>query len=1405
MERKFTLIEMIISIVVLGILASIVIANVSDMKKDSIRTAVESNTRILQTAVDTYALKNNNQYPVDKEITLTSPQYINIDLLYPKYIKSELDYKRIKEQYYWVDVFGKVWGSTKDAALDITETNDTLEWSIPKGVEGYALYEIKENNATGAVFNKTVKLVNQKVLPSNKNKVQIPLENGDSMYLMSTIDEYGLEAAPVGLNYGGKGQFAPIFRGNGEYEFELSNLETMYWEKFWTIEDKPEGTSITYQFSILKEDGTYGDWVDDFYSLDPSKGLKIKITMKAFENKYPSIYDIRVMYRYKDDPKPEYPQVSIDVPEGGWTMDSWAPFPTISTGGGRQQQSGGQEGSTGGTSGGTTDSPIVCGPGGTVTNIDRTGRILDGGYEAYVTYSFVLPKGQYLSNIKIPDPNVEFNHYVRGMWLEYSKNQNPYVKAKSMSEVPDESCVKVVYNLMQVDNFMFPPLLFPPSITTVSEQPKVLVDPPSYWSVPGSTPKPAGPVGGVPSKPEPTDTVVLDSKWETINTLRFFAHSGDGQITHWVSATMNDVQPANTRIVYRYATSNGYYWSNQVDSISKVSDSRSLVVVAYLQIHKDYISDPAQQEPLVNSIRIVHERGAVDLDTVKPTLAIMPVKDNNMGRDVISDASKIEWKYEAVDPRGLEIVEVEWAGDKRETYPIGMYEVKLRVRNSSNYWSDWVTYRFEVKSEKPVAAITIDNEYIEVDSKVNWQSTTSVDPDGDELTKTEWKDDYKTSYAAPGTYTLQLRVQDAEGNWSDWKERTFTVYGKALLLYRLEAEDPTNTRAYANELSTAGASNSKYLELYTQSHWTGPQQGRIEFTFIGNGINVQYYERLKADIWVDGVKVETVDKTTEQGKFGTYVLRALQQGTHKVSITQIDGSVKSYIDFIEVFGLETTPTISNVYARSISGSGVEGTSNNNSIVASQGTQSKIYYQLDRNAYMTILVKDGSGNIVRTLQSNQLETGGTNKQHFIVWDGKNNVGETVPTANYTVQLQAMGVDKKASSVSSQDFIVTLDNTKPIYRMEAEDSSLAKGNAQALDDTVASRDKVLGLYTLYHWTGPQRGSVKVTFTGTGVDVGYINKANVIINVDGKLHGTINQTLGEGQKDVYSIRGLAQGTHTVDIISQNAVASSVGVVTDYSFIDYIDVYSDVRTPVVSNVATKVLSNGLESSISNSIIVPDKSIQTKTYYTLDKDSYVTIQVKNSGGQVVKTLKSAASENGGTNNQHSVLWDGRNSSGSVVPTGTYTLDMTFEDIYKKTSAQQQVSVYVDNSNPTSKLEGEDGSITKGNAVVVDNAAFSGGKVLRLTSVSHWTGTQYGSLQFTMTGSGVDIVVADKVNAEIYVDGVSKGILKGSVETGNTFVFPIRNLTQGTHTIKIVNRDAVNQYSFFDYFHIYNN
>lgn len=71
MIKRFTVVELLLSIVVLSILASIVIVETKDVRKKSEVTSLDSNVRQVQLVVDAFYMETDNLYPTDKQPTET--------------------------------------------------------------------------------------------------------------------------------------------------------------------------------------------------------------------------------------------------------------------------------------------------------------------------------------------------------------------------------------------------------------------------------------------------------------------------------------------------------------------------------------------------------------------------------------------------------------------------------------------------------------------------------------------------------------------------------------------------------------------------------------------------------------------------------------------------------------------------------------------------------------------------------------------------------------------------------------------------------------------------------------------------------------------------------------------------------------------------------------------------------------------------------------------------------------------------------------------------------------------------------------------------------------------------------------------------------------------------------------
>lgn len=428
MNKKFTLIELVVSIVVLGILLSIVLLKLTDMRKQAVYSAVSSNTRILQTAVDTYYLEKE-VFPIKtpENLSLENPQLIDVERLSKEgYLKKELDTKKVRSQYYWVDVFGAVWGSTEEPVKSFNlfekENNHFIEFLTSKNTEGFNLYEVKglqalsneetvlfdlsasnKGNVKSAKSMRLIDSVNIKAASERYINFSVPME-GEGRYVIASVDKYGLESAPFG-NSGG-GTFKPILRGDGVYYFEIESEKLMLWLDFLTIESLPGKSSISYLFRVKDEEGNWLDWVNDFDSLPNSKGIQVEISMKGDEDgNYPSLYDLYVKYDFEGSESNK--RVNPANPKG--------------------------------------INEDICSPA-EASALRPNGTLSADNEVAKITEVLYFDKGTTGKNALIPSlPELNVSYQLLERYYWYSHKGGPFVKTYDLLEIPEESCVTFVF------------------------------------------------------------------------------------------------------------------------------------------------------------------------------------------------------------------------------------------------------------------------------------------------------------------------------------------------------------------------------------------------------------------------------------------------------------------------------------------------------------------------------------------------------------------------------------------------------------------------------------------------------------------------------------------------------------------------------------------------------------------------------------------------------------------------------------------------------------------------------------------------------------------------------------------------------------------------------------------------
>lgn len=195
-KKAFTLIELIVVIVVLGILAAIVIPNISSFQKEAEVTAIGSNVRNLQTSVDMYSLESLNQFPVEGEQPAEFiPKPIDFDKIHPDYTRN---LPKTKATKYWIDFKGKVWASTIDSPKTVNIVNGQVTWDKVEEADYYNIYAVEGYKGVigAAQSTQKYKFVDKVETESYSGEAGIP-------YVVSAVDENGFETPPSGIGYKG--------------------------------------------------------------------------------------------------------------------------------------------------------------------------------------------------------------------------------------------------------------------------------------------------------------------------------------------------------------------------------------------------------------------------------------------------------------------------------------------------------------------------------------------------------------------------------------------------------------------------------------------------------------------------------------------------------------------------------------------------------------------------------------------------------------------------------------------------------------------------------------------------------------------------------------------------------------------------------------------------------------------------------------------------------------------------------------------------------------------------------------------------------------------------------------------------------------------------------------------------
>lgn len=197
--KFFTLIELIVVIVILGVLAAIVIPNISSFKEEAEQTSILSNQKNLQTATDMFMLQNNGATPTKDKPTIGNPQTLEVHGLHPDYTR---DLPKNKGVYWWLDFSNTVWASYVDAPTNVklSPEGTTITWNTVEGAVTYNIYKANSTDVASKATTKGFSHIKSFVPTVNATQNTDVSKIDSGTYLVSAIDSFGFETAPTKVN-----------------------------------------------------------------------------------------------------------------------------------------------------------------------------------------------------------------------------------------------------------------------------------------------------------------------------------------------------------------------------------------------------------------------------------------------------------------------------------------------------------------------------------------------------------------------------------------------------------------------------------------------------------------------------------------------------------------------------------------------------------------------------------------------------------------------------------------------------------------------------------------------------------------------------------------------------------------------------------------------------------------------------------------------------------------------------------------------------------------------------------------------------------------------------------------------------------------------------------------------------
>ena len=793
-KQFFSLTELIVVIVVLSVLASIVVIGTKNVKQDSYISSIQMNLKTIQTASDKYAMYHNGKYPIAGKIDPFTPQEIKFEILYPDDLRSKPKSDGVR---YWLDYNGKVWGSTSKLPSNIEYTKTEFKWSGSPDAEKYRIYAMsKDMFVTGSANQKGVTYV--QVTELTKEKTFIARES-NKIYLVSSVDKYGFETAPVGVNptseilypdnhkpiaimnlnpadsittsthliWDSKGSYDPdgdlivkeewegkenIYSKEGEYTVRLRVQDDKGFWSDWlekTISVTKANQKPTAVISMTPETDLTEKTIISWSSIGSSDPDKHKILQEEWKNKLESygVGEHTVQLRVQDE-------------KGVWS--DWVSKTFVVNQSNRPPQA---MITLSPNDNLTTDSVIAWSAASSI-DIDGDKIIQEEWKNKATTYN----EGAHIVELRVQDEH--------GLWSDWVSKviavSQPNVKPIAViSSNPNPANVRVdEYDAISWNSLS---AYDPNGDNIVSEE----------WKLNGETVEKLPPIlssNDYKAELRVQDEHGLWSDWTVFNFTIALNNKPVAVIETNPTLVAGEIYP-DTEITF----SSDKSYDVDVDTIKsslwvyngqEYTDSSELPKTFAIGSHTVTLTVTDEHGLASNSV-------SKSFNVVRRNNAPVPIISMSANNNLTNQTDILFDSNDSYDPDGDLITNEEWFLENstqivgREQLPkkwsIGTHTVGLRVADSEGKWSEWTSQTFAVTeyNTPPEAVISMTPEFdLTSTTAVTWV-VDIADEDGDTLQNEEWIN--KKTYYPEGTHIVSVRVQDSRGLWGPYTNIEFQV------------------------------------------------------------------------------------------------------------------------------------------------------------------------------------------------------------------------------------------------------------------------------------------------------------------------------------------------------------------------------------------------------------------------------------------------------------------------------------------------------------------------------------------------------------------------------------------------------------------------------------------------------